>query len=56
MTDPTLDALAAAIGVTLQPEWRDGVRINLDVSLRMATLVAAFPLHDEDDALPVYTP
>jgi hypothetical protein len=56
MNDSTLDSLAAAIGVTLAPEWRDGVRMNLEVSLRLAALVAAFPLDDEADALPVYTP
>jgi hypothetical protein len=56
MTEPELDALAAAIGITLQPDWRDGVRMNFEVSLRMATMVAAFPLDDEADTLPVYTP
>jgi hypothetical protein len=56
MTDPELDVLAAAIGITLEPGWRDGVRMNVEVSLRMATMVAAFPLGDEADALPIYTP
>jgi hypothetical protein len=58
MTDPTdrIDTLAAAIGITLEPGWRDGVRMNLEISLRMAAMVAEFPLDDEDDALPVYTP
>jgi hypothetical protein len=58
MTDPTdrIDTLAAAIGITLEPGWRDGVRMNLEISLRMAAMVADFPLDDEDDALPVFTP
>jgi hypothetical protein len=30
--------------------------MNLEISLRMAAMVAEFPLDDEDDALPVYTP
>ncbi len=54
MTDPTLDALAAALGITLQPEWRGGVRMNLMTSLRLAALVAEFPLDDEADAAPVF--
>ena len=44
---PDIDALAEALGITLQPEWREGVRVNLEVSLRMAREVAAFPLEDE---------
>lgn len=55
MTDPELDALAAMLGLTLQPGWHDGVRLNLAASLRLAALVAEFPLDDEDDQAPVFS-
>ncbi len=54
MTDEQLDALAAALGIPLRPEWRDAVRANLDVSLRLGGEVAAFPLDDEADLAPVF--
>ena len=54
MSDPDIDALAAALGIPLRPEFREGVAANLAVSLRLATLVAAFPLDDEEDLAPVF--
>lgn len=58
MTDPELDAYvdatARALGIPLQPEWRDAVKANLAVSFRMAALVAAFPLPDEAEPAPVF--
>lgn len=54
MTDTELDDRAAALGITLQPAWRDGVRTNLDVSVRLATLAAAFPLEDDAAPAPVF--
>jgi hypothetical protein len=38
----------------LRPEWREAVRFNLDVTLRLAHMVAAFPLDDEADLAPVF--
>lgn len=54
MTDPDIDALAAALGIPMRPEFRDGVATNLAVSLRLATMVAAFPLDDEEDLAPIF--
>ncbi len=54
MTDEQLDALAAALGISLRPEWRDAVRANLEVSLRLGSEVAAFPLDDEAEPAPVF--
>lgn len=51
---PDLDALAAALGITLRPEWHGGVRLNLDASLRLAREVAEFPLDDEAELAPVF--
>lgn len=59
MTDADLDAFitanAAALGLTIRPEWRDAVRANLVVTLRMAAMVDSFPLEDECEPAPVFT-
>jgi len=59
MTDVTLDAFidasAALLGLTIQPAWRDPVRANLTVSLRMGALVMDFPLPDDAEPAPVFT-
>jgi hypothetical protein len=59
MTDAELDALidatARALGLEIKPEWRDDVRANLAVTLRMGGLVRDFPLPDEADPAPVFT-
>ena len=54
MGELDLDALAASLGITLDPEWRAGVRANYEISLRLASLVAEFPLDDEADLAPVF--
>jgi hypothetical protein len=51
-----MDASAAVLGIAIAPEWRDAVRANLALSLRMAAVVAAFPLEDEAEPAPVFTP
>lgn len=56
MNDDPIDALAASLGIKLRPEWRAGVRLNYEVSLRLANEVAEFPLEDEAELAPVYTP
>lgn len=60
MTDAELeaymDASAAVLGIAIAPEWRAAVRANLALSLRMAETVAAFPLEDEAEPAPVFTP
>lgn len=56
MNDDHLDTLAASLGIALRPEWRAGVRLNYEVSLRLANELAGFPLDDEAELAPVYTP
>ena len=60
MTDADLDALvdamALALGLQILPDWRAAVRANLAVSLRMGALVLDFPLPDEAEPAPVFTP
>jgi hypothetical protein len=59
MTDAPLDAFidssAALLGLSIKQEWRDAVRANLAVSLRMGALVMDFPLPDEAEPAPVFT-
>lgn len=51
-----IEALAAALDIPLRPEWLPAIRANLELSLRFAQDVAAFPLDDEAGAAPVFTP
>jgi hypothetical protein len=54
-----LDAFVAAgtrlIGVVIQPEWRDAIRVHLSISLEHARIVANFPLPDETDPAAVFS-
>jgi hypothetical protein len=58
LSDAELDAFAQAsaraLGLSIAPEWREAVRANLRVSLRMAGLVGALPLPDEAEPAPVF--
>lgn len=51
---PDIEALAAALGIPIQPEWHAAIRDNLATSLRLGTLVAELPLPDELDLAPVF--
>ncbi len=59
MTEPNLDAmidaLAPALGLRIDPAWREAVRANLEVTLRMASIVDEFALPDEAEPAPVFT-
>jgi hypothetical protein len=58
ITDPDLDGLidasAAVLGLTVEPEWRGSVRANLAVSLRMGAMILDFPLSDDAEPAPVF--
>ncbi|MFV8816284.1 DUF4089 domain-containing protein [Haliea sp. E17] len=60
MQEITLDmlaAFAAAAGVAVPEEYRDGVLTHLRVAQAMAAKVHAAPLHPDELALaPVFTP
>jgi hypothetical protein len=59
MTDAELeafiDASAAALALTIAPEWRDAVCTNLALTFRMAGIVGEFVLPDEAEPAPVFT-
>ena len=53
--DAYIDASAKLLGLTIDPAWKDAVRANLAVTVRMGAIVAAFPLPDEAEPAPVFT-
>jgi hypothetical protein len=52
--DAYIDAVAPALGLCVDPSWRDAVRANLVVTLRMARIVDEFKLPDEAEPAPVF--
>lgn len=56
-TDPLddyLDAVAVALALPIAVEDKPAVRMNLDVTLKMARLVQEFPLPDEIEPASIY--
>jgi hypothetical protein len=53
--DGFVKAAAEALALPLKAEWLPAVAANLYVNLRMAALVAEFPLPDESEPAPVLT-
>ncbi len=52
--DDYIDALSAALSLPINPAWKPAVKMNLEVSLRMARLVDEFSLPDEAESAPIY--
>jgi hypothetical protein len=52
--DKLIDAGTALLGIPIEPEWREAIRANLIVTLRLADTVDKFPLSDEADPAPVF--
>jgi hypothetical protein len=53
--DDIVKAAARALALPVKAEWLLAVAANLEVNLRMAALVAEFPLPDESEPAPVFT-
>lgn len=51
-----VDAAARLVGVRLDPAHRPGVALNLERIAAMAALVMEFPLPDETEPAPVFSP
>ncbi len=51
-----IEPLAEALGIPLDPAWLPTIRQNLELSLRLAAQLAAFPLDDDAHPGPVFTP
>lgn len=58
MASPPLDdfivAAAAALELPLEPAWQPAVKANLEVSLKLANLVAEFALPDAAEPAPIF--
>jgi Protein of unknown function (DUF4089) len=54
--DSVIDATAPLLGLTIADEYRAGIATNLVITARLAALLSAFPLGDEEEPAPVFTP
>ena len=52
--DELIDAAARALGIPVEPQWKPGIRANLQVTLRVAGMVAEFELADEAEPAAVF--
>jgi hypothetical protein len=52
--DKLIDASAAALGIPVEPDWKGGIKANLQVTLRAAAMVAEFELSDAAEPAPVF--
>ena len=53
--DDYIDAVSKALGLSVEDAWKPAVRVNLEVSLRLARLVDEFVLPDETEPASVFT-
>ena len=56
--DPLDDFIAASaqtLGLPMNPDWLPAVRVNLDVTLKHAALVAEFELPEDAEPAPIFT-
>jgi hypothetical protein len=54
--DAFIDAAAAMSGLTVDPAYRDGVKIHLNAVTNAAKFVLAFELEDDAEPGPVFRP
>jgi hypothetical protein len=58
MSTPDLDefiaASASALALPADPAWYPAIRLNLEVTFRLAALVADFKLPDDAEPAPVF--
>jgi hypothetical protein len=52
--DTLIAASAQALDLPVEPAWHPAIRFNLEVTFRLAALVAAFPLPDDAEPAPVF--
>jgi hypothetical protein len=52
--DDYIDAVAKALGLSIDAAWRPAVKANLEFSLRIARLVDEFALPDETEPASVF--
>jgi 1-carboxybiuret hydrolase subunit AtzG-like protein len=52
--DTLIDANATALALPIEAAWKPGIKSNLQVTLRLANMVAEFPLPDETEPAPTF--
>jgi hypothetical protein len=52
--DKLIEASAAALALPIDPAWKPTIKANLEVTLRLAQMVAEFELPDEAEPAPVF--
>jgi Protein of unknown function (DUF4089) len=52
--DTLVDAAARVLALPIEPEWKPAVRANLQITLRLAAVVAEFELPDEAEPAPIF--
>ena len=52
--DEFIAAAASALALPLEPDWKPAVKANLDVTLKLAAVVAEFDLPDDTEPAPVF--
>jgi hypothetical protein len=52
--DGFVDAAALALDLEVEPAWKGAVKINLEITLRLASTFADFPLPDDAEPAPVF--
>ncbi len=52
--DDFIDAVAQALDLPVVPAWKPAVKANLEVTLRLASSFADFPLPDDAEPAPVF--
>lgn len=52
--DAFIEAAARALSLPVEPEWKPAIRANLEMTLKHAALVEAFPLPDEAEPAPIF--
>ena len=53
--DQFIEAAARALALPVEAAWKDAVKANLEVTLRLAASFADFPLPDDAEPAPVFT-
>ena len=52
--DAYIDSAAQTLGLTVEPGWKPAVRANLEVTFKLAALVAEKELPDDAEPAPVF--
>jgi hypothetical protein len=52
--DAYIDAAAQALGIPVKPEWKPEIRANLDITFKLAALVAEKELPDDAEPASVF--